>query len=934
MLNVGKIAATPTAGLYYLEQVAHGAEDYYAGEGEAPGAWIGTGAQALGLRGEIGEEAIVRLLDARDPGSGDRLREPPGSSAVAGFDLTFRAPKSVSILFGIGDENVAQEIRAAHDAAVSEAVGYLEREACKARRGRGGALVVDGRGFVGAAFEHRASRAGDPQLHTHVVIANETLGPDGRWTALDGRLLYKHAKTGGFLYQAVLRADLTERLRVRWHEVERGSADLVGVPRAVIDHFSQRRSEILELMAERGEHSARAAQVATLETRRRKPHDVPIGRLREEWRARAAEHGLNRFRLLALVKRKRFRGLDQEEGGDVSAKLEGADGLTREHSTFDRREVVQAFAGAAPQGARVRDIEGQADAFLVRESIVEVEVGTGEPQYTTRDMLAIENDLLETAELRRSEGAGRARPADADAALAARPGLSEEQRGLVVSLAQSGDGVQVVRAAAGTGKTFALDGAREAWQRSGVPVLGCSLSARAACELRDQAGIDATTIARLAHGFDRGIELQRGSVLVVDEAGMVGTRDLAKLAGAAERSEAKLVLVGDDRQLPEIDAGGAFRALAERLGADELHEVRRQREGWDREALAALRTGDVEHFAREYHDHGRIVAAPTAENARAALVDDWWASHRRGEKALMIAHRRTDVADLNRRAREHMRDAGGLGVDELEAGERSFAVGDRVVTTRNDRRLEVVNGQTGTVAEIRDGRLAVDLDRGKRVELPESYARDGHLDHGYATTAHRAQGATVDRAFVLGSDELYREWGYTALSRHRDEARFYVTASPTFLNVAPEPLRADDVTAEVAFMLRDSRAEHLAIHGAAPDHLRPRLEEQLEQANAHLGICGVEIEDLERQREQTRWFERGRRAELDRIVEGHRAAGDHWQREVDRITTQLVMRPEPRLPELWCARDPMAKLEPENPVAREIIRDRALPFDHGIDLGP
>ncbi len=307
----------------------------------------------------------------------------------------------MSILFGIADEEIAREVRAAHEIAVREALEYMEREACKARRGRGGTIVVDGRGFVGAAFEHRSSRAGDPQLHTHVVVANETLAPDGRWTALHGTLPYQHAKTGGFLYQSVLRSELTERLGIRWHPVEHGTADIEGIPRAVIEHFSQRRAELLELMAERGEHSARAAQVATLETRRRKQRNVPIERLRDEWRARAAEHGLNRFRLRTLLKRGRYRDLIEAEDGDVVGKLEGPEGLTREHSTFSRREVVQAFAEAARRGARVRDIEAQADAFLARDEIVPVGSVAGEGRFTTRAMLAIERDLLETAERRR-----------------------------------------------------------------------------------------------------------------------------------------------------------------------------------------------------------------------------------------------------------------------------------------------------------------------------------------------------------------------------------------------------------------------------------------------------------------------------------------------------------------------------------------------------
>ena len=172
----------------------------------------------------------------------------------------------------------------------------------------------------------------------------------------------------------------------------------------------------------------------------------------------------------------------------------------------------------------------------------------------------------------------------------------------------------------------------------------------------------------------------------------------------------------------------------------------------------------------------------------------------------MIAHPRADVADLNRRARERMRAAGRLGADALVTDARAFAVGDRVVTTRNASGLGVVNGDAGTLTQIGHGALTVELDRGVRVEIPEGYAREGRLEHGYATTAHRAQGATVDREFVLGSDELYREWGYTALSRHRDAARFYVPATPAFLNAAPEPLREADLPRRVARMLEASRA--------------------------------------------------------------------------------------------------------------------------------
>jgi Ti-type conjugative transfer relaxase TraA len=936
VLSIGKLAAGPDAGRYYVEQVAQGREDYYEGEGEAPGGWVGSGAASLGLDGQVDENGLTRLLAAEDPATGDALRRPVTSGAVAGFDLTFRAPKSVSVLWGVAEVDVARAVRLGHDAAVAEALGYLETEACRARRGAGGAVQVTGEGFVAAAFRHRSSRAGDPLLHTHVVVANATRGPDGRWTALDGRELFRHAKTAGFVYQAVLRAELTERLGVEWNEVENGTADLRGVPRAVIEHFSERRAEIVEHMRARGERSARAAQVATLETRRAKDYGVSADRLREEWRARAEEHGLDRWVVRRVVDRHVWRDPAPEE--TVADNLEGPDGLTRERSTFCRRDVVQAFAEAARNGSRAHEIESAADAFLARPEVVPLATQGGERRYTTREVLHVERELLEAAEHRRGAGVGQAATADLGAALDARPTLSDEQRELVVALTGDGDGVQVVRAPAGTGKTFALDAAREAWQRSGTPVLGCALSARAAGELRDQAAIDATTIARLTHALDRGAALSHGGVLVVDEAGMVGTRDLARLADAASEADAKLVLVGDDRQLPEIDAGGAFAALADRLGATELRYVRRQREAWDRDALSALRNGDTERFARDYHEHGRIVVAASADDARQALVDDWWQSSNRGEQTLMIAHRRADVADLNERARERMRETGRLGADEVSTRHGSaFAAGDRVVATRNDRRLGVLNGQAGTLSEIRADSLAVDLDHGQRVELPRGYAEDGGLEHGYAITAHRAQGATVDRTFVLGSEGLYREWAYTALSRHRDEARFYVCATPTFLNRAPEPLRTDDdVAGVVTRMLDDSRAEHLASHGLAPDVRAEAIGEDLDRAHAELDDVEARLAELQEERNDLRWYERDRRDELETILAGHTRAQAHWRERVDELHEQLAAgppRPEP--PELWRAADPLSASD----IGLELDLtvpdlDLAPDLDVGLDLGP
>lgn len=205
------------------------------------------------------------------------------------------------------------------------------------------------------------------------------------------------------------------------------------------------------------------------------------------------------------------------------------------------------------------------------------------------------------------------------------------------------------------------------------------------------------------------------------------------------------------------------------------------------------------------------MTAATSDAARAVLVSDWWAAFDRGGDALMIAHRRADVADLNALARERLRAHGRLGRDCLTTQRTGFAVGDRVVTTRNNARLGVVNGQAGTLTAVGADGVTLATDAGARIELPRAYVQAGHLAHGYAITAHRAQGATVDRTFVLGSNEIYLEWGYTAMSRHREEARFYVTASPRFLNErAVQPVTGIDAGALVSAQLGKSRAQNLA----------------------------------------------------------------------------------------------------------------------------
>jgi Ti-type conjugative transfer relaxase TraA len=745
----------------------------------------------------------------------------------------------------------------------------------------------------------------------------------------------------------------------------------------VIRHFSRRRLEIVERLTERGEASAAAARTAALDTRRSKDYGVPVDRLRADWQARAAEHGLNRDAVRRLLSVARPE-VAERELVVAAGEIAGPSGICREHSTFDRGAALRWWAAAHRHGAQPDVVRTMADAWLASPQAVLLGYRDHEQAgerdsaqwYSTSEMLEVERRLIESAAARRSEGVAVVAREHVDQALAERGTIADEQAAMVRSLVGSGDGVEVVRAAAGTGKTFALDAARAAWEADGVRVYGCALSARAAAELHDQTGIDATTIAQLRIDLDRGHALPAGGVLVVDEAGMVGSRQLAELADRAAAHRTKLVLVGDDRQLPELEAGGAFAGLADRLGALELHEVRRQRNEWDRVALSALRAGDVPSWATAYRDEGRIVARANARQVREELVRDWWHASRRGglEGALMLAHRRADVRDLNERARRLMHADGRLGDEELDVADRQFASGDRVVTTHNDRRLRVANGWRGTVREIHAEQHAVtvELDNGRSVVLDAGYLEDGHLDHGYAATAHKAQGATVDAVFVLGSEDLYREWGYTALTRHRDEARFYVV-SPTpadrslpGLEPDPDPLderlvrtlstsRAKSFALDLADAPAVDRDEELDHTIARRDLLRDELEETRHaEARAREELADIEARllGLRQERDALPFWRRAERLALDDHIAGHERAAAHWRERSGALATARDVADEhfttfmhahgsrlEGLPET----EQEALAEDAQPVAApELEASAVLPVepDVGIDLGP
>ncbi|MGH2965562.1 MAG: MobF family relaxase [Solirubrobacterales bacterium] len=795
MLTIGKLGKGQEA--YYLDTVANGIEDYYAGEGEAPGRWTGGGTAELGLDGEVSRHELKAVLAGEDPDSGAQLPRRLWKRRVPGFDLTFSAPKSVSVVWATGEERTAAAIRDAHQRSVEAALSYLEREAAVSRVGAA-RRAAKGSGFVGAAFRHRMSRAGDPQLHTHVVVANLVRTGDGEWRALDAQMLYRRAKTAGYLYQAHLRHELTCTLALEWREVHRGTAEIAGVPDETLRSFSRRRAEIEAKLKEMGGASRRSRELAALTSRKAKDYRVAAADMRAEWRARARETGFEPE--LALRRgRQRAQRLSQRR---LFAQTEAA--LTAERSTFARRHLLGELASQNRQGATVADIECAANRLLERTDIVELgdarPAGAGpeasrETLYTTREVLGLEERLIGRAIRHANRRLATASEAAVEAALRRDPALDREQRELVRRLALGGEGTVSVVGRAGAGKTRALRPVRDAFEASGIRVIGASPQNTAARILEAEAGIPSTSLTWLLYEAEV-YGVPRGGVVVLDEAAVASTRAIARLQELCARDEAKLVLIGDPEQLPAIEHPGAFRALADRLDAVELQEVRRLNDPIERQAVELVRSGRGSAAISAYAERERLTFCDGVADLELRAAEDRHLAARSGEDAIVLARTRARTERLNALAQALREQDGELGRTAVEVGESRIRVGDRVVTRVNRRGTEPVYNRERWIVEALDpARRELTLrhasERGRVLTLGSDYldrtAPGGAaaVELGYAITRYGAQGMTVDRAFCVLSDGLTREEAYTALTRARNGTELYA--------VAREPLERAEI---------------------------------------------------------------------------------------------------------------------------------------------
>jgi conjugative relaxase-like TrwC/TraI family protein len=761
-------------------------------------------------------ERVFRKVLGTDPGElygegfdkawqhrGKRVNE-----RVQAFDHCFSSPKSVSLLAAGASPKVRRLLAEGRAEALQVAIGYLERHGVGVRRDHNGTdryRAVGG--LVAVAFEHRMSRAGDPNSHTHVLVQNAAQGPDGRWTALDSDRLYAQLMAADHLYLAAERAALTERLRVRWGPVDErsGAAEIQGLDdRTLIERFSKRSEQIDQWLDSHGLSGIKASSAAAVATRAPKDYSESEESVYARWGAELAEQGVDERQLAGVCSGGQGRPATRTELDAALDALSGPDGLTGQVSTFTRTDVVDALAKRLPVAPSAEQaltqVEAAADRFLEERAVrVGHDRRLGVDRYSTPELLALERQLVSGATERAGENCAVVRPEVVRQVLERHRTAGEDQAAMVRDLTQGGAGVAVVVGRAGSGKTWALGVAREAFELDGYQVHGCAPTGIASVGLADEGFTDARTIDRLLLDLGCGrTELDHGTVLVVDEAAMVATRKLAPLLSHAERAGAKVVLVGDDRQFASIAAGGGFRALRLRLGASELTVNRRQVEAWEQRAIEDVRAGNLEPAIAAYVEHDRIQAFEARDDRDRALVSDWWQAQEAGEQPVIYAHRRTQVDQLNQVCQRLRAEAGQLGPERLTVGDRSFGVGDVVVLGANARdRLDVANGTTAIITglDLRGRAMTVQTleeEPPRTVRLPGWYldaqVRPGQsrrVDLAYARTDMRSQGRTERRALLAldGAEDM--QGGYVQLTRSKHRTDLYLT-------VGPEPLGPDD----------------------------------------------------------------------------------------------------------------------------------------------
>jgi conjugative relaxase-like TrwC/TraI family protein len=749
--------------------------------------------------------------------------------------LTFSPVKSVSALWAVADPTVAAVIERAHQAAVGDALRFIEEYALFTRTGAQGIRQVNVRGLVAVAFTHRDSRAGDPDLHTHVAVANKVQTLDRRWLSIDGRVLFKAKVTASETYNTALEGHLRDALGVRFAERpgtdpgKRPIREIVGVDPRLNQRWSTRRACIdarrgelaVQFEADHGRpptpvEALHLAQQATLETRDAKHEPRSEAEQRRVWMAEAAEVLGGRRAVDAMVAatlaptaapaQRAHASWVAQTADHIVALLEGSRSTWQTwHVRAEAQRQVRTIELPAEQTNALVDL--LVDEVLDQRSIAlaapldgieepgELRRADGASVYTVSGADRYTSQRIVDAEQRLFSAAGQHDGIVVDASavdlalleLAANgTALDTGQAALVRQMCTSGARVQLAIAPAGTGKTTAMRALTLAWTQDGGQVIGLAPSAAAAAVLAEQTGIRTDTLAKLTWSLHHGelpdwaTSVGLSTLIIIDEAGMADTLSLDTAVQFAISRAASVRLIGDDQQLAAIGASGVLRDITHSHSALHLTELHRFTNPAEAAASLALREGDPKALTF-YLDHGRLHVGDLARTTEDAFVA-WISDRAAGLDAIMLAPTRDLVADLNRRARQHrLRHAAQPG-REVQLGDGNQAsIGEVIITRTNDRRLRlsasdwVKNGDRWTISAIgKHGELTVRHLRSRlTTRLPADYVCTS-TGLGYATTIHGAQGVSADAMHGLLIGQESRQQLYTMLTRGRHSNHLYL----------------------------------------------------------------------------------------------------------------------------------------------------------------
>ncbi|GBD83813.1 multifunctional conjugation protein TraI [bacterium BMS3Abin02] len=816
------------AGRYYTEHLP----SYYLDGAEPPGRWWGQAADRLGLSDEVDPARFLAVMAGHDPATGRDLGRRMGEGSVRGYDATFSAPKSVSVLFGLGDPEVRRQVIEAHERAVVAVLGWVEGHAHTRMRRRGHIVCVDAEGIVVGMFRQHTSRKLDPQLHTHAVIANRVAAPDGRWLALDARTIKVDQRTLSALYHATLRSEMTRRLGVRWEPPEHGIAEIADIDPEILAEFSQRSRDLQRRLDEKlarfrqhlGKDPSRKERwglerEAAIDSRPAKPHGTSALELRHEWQERVRALGWDPERIIETISGRR-RGLEGIDRAAATGMVERAlESLTERQSTWRPAELIRELAAATPTTttadateltgflqrladhattARCVDVSRPVPAGVaLRRDGRPISESAMDRALTTERILDEEERLIAWADRRRDDHAParpirhgqRLTPAQAEAA----------------AVVAGHGGLELIVGPAGAGKTTMLAAAVTSLHAQGRPVFGVAPTAAAADVLSAETGMAGDTIDKLlvehhhpSRPPDVAYDLPVGATVIVDEAGTAATPKLAELARLADGRDWRIVLVGDPRQFSAVGRGGMFAHLVDTYGCVELGQVHRFRHNWERHASLRLRNGDPSVLG-DYQRHGRLHDG-TLDQMETDIITAWQQARTRGQMVALMANATDTAARLNRLAQHTRIQAGELDPDgpSLPVGDEAMLIGDEVVTRRNDRNLRtnqghiVKNRDHWTISGIHpDGDLTLDGRTGA-IRLPAEYVAE-HLELGYAQTSHATQGRTVDVALLLIDTPTDSRGIYTPMTRgrHANHAYVVVDDDQTALDVLTQALGRD-----------------------------------------------------------------------------------------------------------------------------------------------